>query len=70
MKAILTSSFFWRFAGGFALGGFGVMALHPAGAQTAPTSRRWAAGSATVQASSRRNGTRPTVNRIGLPAAL
>jgi hypothetical protein len=36
MKAILTSSFFWRFAGGFALGGFGVMTLHPAGAQTAP----------------------------------
>ncbi len=34
MKALLTSSFFWRFAGGFALGGIGVMALHPAGAQT------------------------------------
>jgi len=36
MKAILTSSFFWRFAGGFALGGLGVMTLHPAGAHTAP----------------------------------
>jgi hypothetical protein len=36
MKAILTSSFFWRFAGGFALGGVGVLTLHPAGAQTAP----------------------------------
>lgn len=36
MKAILTSSFFWRFAGGFALGGFGVMTLHPASAQIAP----------------------------------
>ena len=36
MKALLTSSFFWRFVGGFALGGVGVMTLHPAGAQTAP----------------------------------
>jgi len=36
MKALLTSSFFWRFVGGFALGGAGVMTLHPAGAQTAP----------------------------------
>lgn len=34
MKALLTSSFFWRFVGGFALGGVGVMTLHPAGAQT------------------------------------
>ena len=36
MKAILTSSFFWRFAGGFALGGVGVLTLHPASAQSAP----------------------------------
>jgi len=36
MKALLTSSFFWRFVGGFALGGVGVMTLHPAGAQTMP----------------------------------
>jgi hypothetical protein len=36
MKALLTSSFFWRFVGGFALGGVGVMTLHPAGAHTAP----------------------------------
>ena len=34
MKALLTSSFFWRFVGGFALGGVGVMTLHPAGAHT------------------------------------
>jgi hypothetical protein len=36
MKAILTSSFFWRFAGGFALGGVGVLTMHPAGAHTVP----------------------------------
>ena len=34
MKALITSSFFWRFVGGFALGGVGVLTLHPAGAQT------------------------------------
>ena len=36
MKTLLTSSTLWRFIGGFALGGLGVLALHPAGAQTAP----------------------------------
>jgi hypothetical protein len=36
MKTILTSSILWRFLGGFALGGLGVMAMHPAGAQPAP----------------------------------
>ncbi len=33
MKAILTSATFWRFLGGFALGGAGVLTFHPAGAQ-------------------------------------
>ncbi|WP_186728944.1 hypothetical protein [Sphingomonas panacisoli] len=39
MKAILKSAMLWRFLGGFALGGLGVMALHPATAETvsAPT---------------------------------
>ncbi len=32
MRMILTSATFWRFLGGFAVGGIGVMALHPAGA--------------------------------------
>jgi hypothetical protein len=32
MRMILTSATFWRFLGGFAVGGVGVMALHPAGA--------------------------------------
>lgn len=32
MRMILTSATFWRFIGGFAIGGLGVMALHPAGA--------------------------------------
>lgn len=32
MRAILKSATFWRFIGGFAVGGLGVMALHPAGA--------------------------------------
>jgi hypothetical protein len=36
MKALITSSFFWRFVGGFALGGVGVLTLHPAGARTMP----------------------------------
>ena len=36
MKALITSSFFWRFVGGFALGGVGVLTLHPATAETAP----------------------------------
>jgi hypothetical protein len=36
MKALITSAFFWRFVGGFALGGVGVLTLHPASAQTAP----------------------------------
>ena len=36
MKALFTSAFFWRFVGGFALGGIGVLTLHPASAQTAP----------------------------------
>lgn len=40
MKAILKSSMLWRFAGGFVLGGLGVLTLHPATAETsanAPT---------------------------------
>jgi len=32
MRTILTSAMFWRFIGGFAVGGIGVMALHPASA--------------------------------------
>jgi len=36
MKSLLTSSTLWRFIGGFALGGLGVLAMHPAGAQTVP----------------------------------
>ena len=36
MKTILTSAMLWRFLGGFALGGLGVLTLHPAAAQTAP----------------------------------
>ncbi|MDB5679883.1 hypothetical protein [Sphingomonas bacterium] len=36
MKTILKSAMLWRFLGGFALGGLGVLALHPATAQTAP----------------------------------
>ncbi|HWU92265.1 MAG TPA: hypothetical protein VN106_03350 [Sphingomicrobium sp.] len=36
MKSFLTSSTLWRFVGGFALGGLGVLAMHPAGAQPAP----------------------------------
>ena len=37
MKTILKSAMLWRFIGGFALGGIGVLTLHPATAQTAPT---------------------------------
>lgn len=40
MKAIFKSAMLWRFLGGFALGGIGVLTLHPATAQTvshAPT---------------------------------
>lgn len=37
MKAILKSAMLWRFLGGFALGGIGVLTLHPATAETAPT---------------------------------
>ena len=40
MKTIVKSSMLWRFLGGFALGGIGVLALHPATAETpshAPT---------------------------------
>ena len=36
MKTILKSAMLWRFLGGFALGGIGVLTLHPATAQTAP----------------------------------
>ncbi|MBS0480151.1 MAG: hypothetical protein JSR79_12755 [Proteobacteria bacterium] len=36
MKAILKSATLWRFLGGFALGGIGVLTLHPATAETAP----------------------------------
>jgi hypothetical protein len=35
MKTILKSAMLWRFLGGFALGGIGVLALHPATAQPA-----------------------------------
>ena len=34
MRTILSSAMFWRFLGGFALGGLGVLTLHPAAAQT------------------------------------
>jgi len=36
MKTILKSAMLWRFLGGFALGGIGVLTLHPATAETAP----------------------------------
>ena len=36
MKVILKSAMLWRFLGGFALGGIGVLTLHPAAAETAP----------------------------------
>ncbi len=36
MKSFITSATLWRFIGGFALGGLGVLAMHPAGAQPAP----------------------------------
>jgi hypothetical protein len=36
MKTILKSAMLWRFLGGFALGGIGVLTLHPATAHTAP----------------------------------
>ena len=36
MRLILKSAMLWRFIGGFALGGIGVLTLHPAGAQVAP----------------------------------
>ena len=35
MKTFITSAMVWRFLGGFALGGLGVLTLHPAAAQTA-----------------------------------
>lgn len=45
MKAILKSAMLWRFLGGFALGGIGVIALHPATAETV------AAASTAIEAS-------------------
>lgn len=36
MKAMIKSAMLWRFLGGFALGGLGVLALHPASADPAP----------------------------------
>jgi hypothetical protein len=36
MKSFITSPTLWRFIGGFALGGLGVLAMHPAGAHPAP----------------------------------
>jgi hypothetical protein len=36
MRAVLTSAMLWRFIGGFALGGIGVLTLHPAAAQVSP----------------------------------
>ena len=30
MKTLLSSATLWRFLGGFAIGGLGVLALHPA----------------------------------------
>jgi hypothetical protein len=33
MRTILSSATLWRFIGGFAIGGIGVMTLHAAGAQ-------------------------------------
>lgn len=37
MKTIFKSAMLWRFVGGFVLGGIGVLTLHPATAETAPT---------------------------------
>ena len=37
MKAIFKSAMLWRFVGGFVLGGVGVLTLHPATAEIAPT---------------------------------
>lgn len=40
MRRLFTSDFFWKFAGGFALGAVGLFALQPAQAemvQSAPT---------------------------------
>jgi hypothetical protein len=34
MRKIFRSSFFWQFAGGFAIGAVGVVTLHPAEATT------------------------------------
>jgi hypothetical protein len=36
MRTILTSAMLWRFIGGFALGGIGVLTLHTASAQDVP----------------------------------
>ncbi len=36
MRTILTSAMLWRFIGGFALGGIGVLTLHTASAQDMP----------------------------------
>jgi hypothetical protein len=35
MRTLLKSTFFWRFAGGFALGAAGLLALQPAQAEAA-----------------------------------
>ena len=35
MKAVIKSAMLWRFLAGFALGGLGVLTLHPAAAETA-----------------------------------
>lgn len=37
MKKLIKSAMIWRFLGGFVAGGLGVLALHPATAETAPT---------------------------------
>ncbi len=36
MKAMIKSAMLWRFLVGFAIGGVGVLALHPAMADSAP----------------------------------
>jgi hypothetical protein len=36
MKTLIKSAMLWRFLGGFALGGIGVLTLHPATAETVP----------------------------------
>lgn len=42
MKYLIKSSFVWQFAVGFALGAAGLVALHPAAAETLPAPTHFA----------------------------